>query len=59
MNEGRLVSSRGLDIDISEYEDTFEEEHVPHTNALHSVLKDRGAYFVGPQARYTLNYDHL
>ena len=59
MNEGRLVSSRGLDIDVREYEDHFEEIHVAYTNALHSVLKGRGAYFVGPMARYSLNADRL
>ncbi len=59
MNEGRLVSNRGLDIDISEYENHFEEEHVPYTNALHSVHKGHGAYFVGPMARYSLNFDRL
>jgi len=32
---------------------------VQYTNALHAVLKDRGAYFVGPQARYNLNFDRL
>jgi len=59
INEGRLVSNRGLDIPISEYEDHFAEEHVAHANALHSVLKERGAYFVGPLARYNLNFDKL
>ena len=59
MNEGRLVSSRGLDIDIAAYEDYFEERHEPYTNALHSVLKDRGHYFVGPLARFALNFDSL
>lgn len=58
-NEGRLVSNQGLDIDISEYEATFAEEHVQHTTALHSVIKARGAYFVGPMARYNLNFDKL
>jgi coenzyme F420-reducing hydrogenase alpha subunit len=58
-NEGRLVSNKGLDIPIGEYEQNFAEEHVAHSNALHSVLKDRGAYFVGPQARYSLNFDQL
>jgi sulfhydrogenase subunit alpha len=58
-NEGRLVSNRGLDINISEYEKHFQEEHVEHSNALHSVLKKRGAYFVGPMARYNLNFDQL
>ncbi len=59
INEGRLVSNRGLDIPISEYEEHFAEEHVAHANALHSVLKERGAYFVGPLARYNLNFDKL
>jgi coenzyme F420-reducing hydrogenase alpha subunit len=58
-NEGRLVSNKCLDIDISEYDDHFEEQHVEHSNALHSVIKERGAYFVGPLARYALNADKL
>ncbi|HJS57823.1 MAG TPA: Ni/Fe hydrogenase subunit alpha [Vicinamibacteria bacterium] len=57
--EGRLVSSRGLDIPVAEYEEHFQEEHVPHSNALHSVLKQHGAYHVGPLARYSLNFDRL
>lgn len=59
MNEGRLISNRGLDIDISDYDAHFEEQHVQHSTALHSVLRDRGAYFVGPMARYNLNFDRL
>ena len=58
-NEGRLVSSRGLDIDIADYDNEFEERHVAHSTALHSVLKRRGAYLVGPLARYALNFDLL
>ncbi|HHT9130353.1 MAG TPA: nickel-dependent hydrogenase large subunit, partial [Candidatus Brocadiaceae bacterium] len=58
-NEGRLVSNKGLDISVHEYEDHFIEEHVPHSNALHSVLKERGAYLVGPLARYNLNFERL
>ena len=58
-NEGRLVSNKGLNISISEYENNFMEEHVSHSNALHSVLKARGPYFVGPIARFNLNYDKL
>ncbi|MCX6831331.1 MAG: Ni/Fe hydrogenase subunit alpha [candidate division Zixibacteria bacterium] len=57
--EGRLVSNKGLDIEIKDYEQHFAEEHAKHSHALHSVLKDRGAYFVGPLARYSLNYDRL
>ncbi|NIP95677.1 MAG: Ni/Fe hydrogenase subunit alpha, partial [Akkermansiaceae bacterium] len=59
MCEGRLVSNRGLDIEVADYENHFEEEHVPYTNALHSVLKERGSYFVGPMARFNLNFDRL
>lgn len=57
--EGHLVSNKGLDIEIKNYEQHFAEEHAKHSNALHSVLKARGAYFVGPLARYSLNHDRL
>jgi sulfhydrogenase subunit alpha len=59
ITEGWLVSNKGLDIVVREYDDHFVEEHVPHANALHSVLKERGAYFVGPLARYNVNFDKL
>jgi coenzyme F420-reducing hydrogenase alpha subunit len=58
-NEGRLVSNKGLDIAIREYDQNFVEEHVSHSNALQSRLKERNSYFVGPQARYNLNFDKL
>jgi len=58
-NEGRLVSNLGLDCAVHDYEAHFVEEHVAHSNALHSLLKARGAYFVGPLARYNLNFDRL
>jgi coenzyme F420-reducing hydrogenase alpha subunit len=59
IERGRLVSSRGLDISAGEYEEHFVEEHVPHSNALHSRLRQRGSYLVGPLARYALNSDRL
>lgn len=58
-NEGRLVSNRGLDIAVQDYNTHFVESHVSYSTALHSVLRDRGAYFVGPLARYNLNFDRL
>jgi coenzyme F420-reducing hydrogenase alpha subunit len=58
-NEGRVVSSKGLDIAVTDYDNHFVEEHVEHSNALHSVLKERGAYLTGPLARYNLNFDRL
>ena len=58
-NEGALVSNRGLNIPIGEFYNHFEERQVEHSTSLHSVIKARGAYFVGPQARYSLNFDRL
>ena len=58
-NEGRIVSSKGLDIEIREYEQHFVEEHERHSNALHSAKKEGDAYLVGPLARYNLNFDRL
>jgi sulfhydrogenase subunit alpha len=64
-NEGRVVSNGGLDIAIDAFEETVVEEQVSYSNALHARLKGRrngtggGAYFVGPLARYNLNFDRL
>jgi sulfhydrogenase subunit alpha len=58
-NEGRIVSSRDIDLDIADYETTFEERQVAHSTALHSHIKGRGAYLCGPLSRYALNFDHL
>ncbi len=58
-NEGRLVSNKGLNISVKEYEFYFQEEHVSYSNALQSVLKERGAYHVGPLARFNLNFERL
>jgi sulfhydrogenase subunit alpha len=59
INEGRVVSNRGLDIAVADYDDEFEERHVAHSTALQSVLKRRGSYLVGPLARYNLNFGEL
>ncbi len=56
---GRLVSSGGLDIAPGEFEQHFAEFQVPHSNALHSHMLERGDYLVGPIARYNLNFDRL
>ncbi len=58
-NEGRIVSNKGLDIDASEFEQHSLEEHVAHSTALHSRLKDRGWSHVGPLARWANNFDRL
>jgi len=59
-NEGRIVSNRGIDITAHEYDQHFEEQHVPHSNALQSRKRDDGGtYLVGPLARYGLNFERL
>jgi sulfhydrogenase subunit alpha len=58
MNEGRLVSSEGLDISIDKYEHHFREYQEPHSTSFHSALHDR-PYLVGPLARINLNWDRL
>lgn len=57
--DGRLISSHGLDIEVREYDRYFSEIHEAHSNALHSVIEERGAYMVGPLARVNLNFDQL
>lgn len=59
MNEGRVVSSKGLDIPVDAFEQHFAEEHLPHSNALHARRVEGGSYFVGPLARVNLNLDRL
>jgi sulfhydrogenase subunit alpha len=60
MNEGRLVSTGGLDLSASEFDLTFEEHQVPHSTALHARVRGSGRpYLVGPLARLTLNADRL
>ena len=59
MNEGRIVSSDGLDVAAHEFDQAFEEHQVPHSTALHSRIRGRGAYLVGPLARVWLNRDRL
>jgi coenzyme F420-reducing hydrogenase alpha subunit len=59
IDDGRIVSDRGMDIAAPEFDDTFVEEQVPHSNALHCRIRERGSYLAGPLARFTLNFDRL
>jgi sulfhydrogenase subunit alpha len=59
IEDGRIVSDRGLDIDPSTYDEHFAEEHVERSNALHSRRAGGGVYLCGPLARYMLNGDRL
>lgn len=58
MNEGKIISSDGLNIGIQQYQEHFTESHIPHSTALHSALNGK-PYLVGPLARINLNYQKL
>ncbi|NNM59475.1 MAG: Ni/Fe hydrogenase subunit alpha [Legionellales bacterium] len=58
INEGRIQSSSGLDIDISEYMDFFQQHQVAYSTAQHSTLSGK-TYLTGPLARINLNYKHI
>lgn len=55
----QITTRQGVTMAVREYEFHFEERHVAHSNALHSVLKGQGNYHVGPLARFNLSFDRL
>lgn len=57
--ESDVLSSNGRKLSISEYENGYIEEHVRHSNALHSRTVDNNTYLVGPLARLNLNHEQL
>ena len=60
MNEGIMKSSRGDSIEVSGYDEEFQEQQVPHSTALHAVRKSTGQpYLLGPLARVNLNREQL
>jgi sulfhydrogenase subunit alpha len=59
MNDGRIVSSDGLDLAPTDWESAFEEEQVPWSHALQAHAADRVPYLLGPAARITLAGDQL
>ena len=66
-NEGHIIASDGLDIDIADFHHYFREIHAPHSTALHGRYFPDGyaegnegvPYLVGPLARVNLNYAQL
>ncbi|MGZ8687097.1 MAG: Ni/Fe hydrogenase subunit alpha [Gaiellaceae bacterium] len=59
IENGRIVSDRGLDIPPASYDAHFVEEHVERSNALHSRRTDGSTYLCGPLARYSLHFRRL
>jgi sulfhydrogenase subunit alpha len=59
MNEGDIVSSKGLRISAARFDEEFERAPVAYTHALQSVRKGGTPYLVGALARYALNGPRL
>jgi len=57
--DGEILSSTGKKITPEEFEKSYIESHVQHSNALHSHTSDGNTYFVGPLARLNLNFEQL
>jgi sulfhydrogenase subunit alpha len=57
--DGDILSSNGKRISPLEFEKNYIETHVERSNALHSHTADDHTYFVGPLARFNLNYKKL
>ena len=59
MNEGRIVSSDGLDLAAPAWRDEFSEQQVGWSNALQSRDHADRPYLLGPMARISLSGDQL
>ncbi len=59
LNDGRIVSSDGIDVAPSAWDDAFAELHLEGSNALHARTRDGRPYLLGPSARVTLAGDRL
>jgi coenzyme F420-reducing hydrogenase alpha subunit len=59
MNDGRIVSTDGLDLDPADWPDAFAEEQVSWSNALQARARDGVPYLLGPTSRVVLAGDTL
>lgn len=60
MNEGRIVSTKGVSIEVGDYEQHFAECQVAHSTALQSLrIPSKTPYMVGPLARVNMNRQQL
>ena len=57
--DGDILSSKGKRISPVDFEKHYIETHVEQSTALHSHTVDNDTYFVGPMARFNLNYKKL
>jgi coenzyme F420-reducing hydrogenase alpha subunit len=56
---GEVLSSSGKRIPVTEFEKSYIESHIRHSNALHSHTSTGNPYITGPLARLNLNHKQL
>jgi coenzyme F420-reducing hydrogenase alpha subunit len=56
---GVVLSSKGHETSVADFEMRYFEEHVQRSNALHGHTSFGGTYLVGPLARLNLNHTQL
>jgi sulfhydrogenase subunit alpha len=59
MNDGRIVSTDGLDLSPTDWEAAFEEDQVAWSNALQARTHAGEVYLLGPSSRITLAAEQL
>jgi coenzyme F420-reducing hydrogenase alpha subunit len=59
INEGCIVSDKGINVKEDEYYTIFEEIEVPYSNAKRTTLKGRGSLMSGALSRLNLKFDTL
>lgn len=57
--EGDVLSSTRGQMPVEEFDKVYLEQHLQHSNALHSRAKDGQPYLVGPISRLNLNHEQL
>jgi coenzyme F420-reducing hydrogenase alpha subunit len=59
LNDGRIVSSDGLDLSPESWGEAFHEVQAPWSNALQAHGSDHLPYLLGPAARVVLDHEQL
>ena len=59
INEGRIVSDRGMDVSVDDYDVHFKEWEVPYAFAKQSAIGERAIFRVGALARLNNKFDEL
>lgn len=59
VNEGRITSTKGLDIAVENYYQAFEEYEVNYAFTKKSTIKKRSSFMVGALARMNNKFDKL